>query len=376
MKKIILFLIVIGLAACNNSGKDEETIRKKISEYKQEVNDINAKIAELEKELEANNHNNETFKVPVMIKKMSPETFNHYFEASGSVEAVHEAYISPETGGQIKEIFVKEGDRVSKGQLLAKLNTDITANTIKELESSLDHAVTVYEKQKRLWDNNIGSEIQYLNAKNNMESLEARLETVKAQNDLAIIRSPVDGIVDEIFSKEGELAMPGVQLMQVVNLNQLYINADIAETHIANIHQGDVVTLSFPVYPELEMEVPVYRTGNVINPQNRTFNIKLKINNTKNMLKPNILAVVKIKDYSSDVALVVPSKIIKQDINGQYLYVLEENGTKQIAQKVYVATGKSYQSNTLIENGIKPGDKVIIEGFNLVSDGTEVKLNV
>jgi len=355
MNKLILFILLLTIAACNTTT-DKEQLQKQISDYKKEVHDINAKIESLEKELDALNEDVDQFKVPVTIKEVLPEDFNHYFEVSGSVEAINEAYISPETSGQIKKIYVKEGDVVVKGQLLAQLNTDITSNSIKELESSLDHANTVYEKQKRLWDKGIGSEIQYLNAKNGKESIEAKLETVKAQQEMSMIRSPVNGIVDKLDKKVGELAMPGMLLMQVVNLNQLYVNADVSEAYLASIKEGDMVLLNFPVYPDIEMEVPVYRTGNVINPQNRSFNVKLKINNTGNMLKPNILAVMKINDFSSDEALVVPSKIIKQDINGKYLYVLNNNDNNKYAHKVYVSTGKSYQNQTVITNGVNAGD--------------------
>jgi len=375
MNKLILFILLLTIAACNTTT-DKEQLQKQISDYKKEVHDINAKIESLEKELDALNEDVDQFKVPVTIKEVLPEDFNHYFEVSGSVEAINEAYISPETSGQIKKIYVKEGDVVVKGQLLAQLNTDITSNSIKELESSLDHANTVYEKQKRLWDKGIGSEIQYLNAKNGKESIEAKLETVKAQQEMSMIRSPVNGIVDKLDKKVGELAMPGMLLMQVVNLNQLYVNADVSEAYLASIKEGDMVLLNFPVYPDIEMEVPVYRTGNVINPQNRSFNVKLKINNTGNMLKPNILAVMKINDFSSDEALVVPSKIIKQDINGKYLYVLNNNDNNKYAHKVYVSTGKSYQNQTVITNGVNAGDKVIVSGYNQVSDGTEVSQNV
>jgi len=375
MNKLILFILLLTIAACNTTT-DKEQLQKQISDYKKEVHDINAKIESLEKELDALNEDVDQFKVPVTIKEVLPEDFNHYFEVSGSVEAINEAYISPETSGQIKKIYVKEGDVVVKGQLLAQLNTDITSNSIKELESSLDHANTVYEKQKRLWDKGIGSEIQYLNVKNGKESIEAKLETVKAQQEMSMIRSPVNGIVDKLDKKVGELAMPGMLLMQVVNLNQLYVNADVSEAYLASIKEGDMVLLNFPVYPDIEMEVPVYRTGNVINPQNRSFNVKLKINNTGNMLKPNILAVMKINDFSSDEALVVPSKIIKQDINGKYLYVLNNNDNNKYAHKVYVSTGKSYQNQTVITNGVNAGDKVIVSGYNQVSDGTEVSQNV
>ena len=315
------------------------------------------------------------FKILVVAKELSYQPFEHYFEAHGSVESISEAFISPEINGQIKEVKVREGNRVQKGQLLVVLNTSITENTIEEVKTSLELANTVYEKQKRLWDQQVGSELQYLQAKNNKEALESRLKTLQAQLDMAYIRSPIDGIVDEIFSKKGELAIPGMQLMQIVNLSNLYINAEISESYLSMINKGDIVKLTFPSYPDLEMDVPIHRVGNVINPQNRSFTIQLKINNRQEMLKPNILAIIKIMDFSTESALVVPTIILKQDIKGTYMYVADKDDDGYHARKVYVETGISYQDKSIIVNGLKPGQKIITKGYNLVSDGTKIKMS-
>ncbi len=371
MKKI-LFVVIIGfLASCSakvdNPGTKEEIVNQ-ISEYKEEVIELNKKILSLEEELF--NLEGAVKGTPVYIAEMKYEEFNHYFEVNGSVEAINAAYISPEINGQVKEIYVKEGHRVSKGQPLIKLNSSITESSIKEVETALELAKTVFEKQKQLWDKNIGSELDYLQAKNNKESLESKMETLNAQAEMAIVRSPINGIVDEILVKEGELAAPGMQVVQVVNLDGLYINADVSEAYITKVKKGDIVSIEFPSLPGIKMDVPVYRTGNIVKSANRTFTVQLKINNVDNMIKPNILAKIKINDYSANQALVVPSIILKQDMKGTYLFKVDDSK----AQKVYVETGKSYKGNTMVTNGLNVGDKVIVNGYNQVSDGKIVEI--
>ena len=372
MKNWIFVLAVIFLASCS-SKVDEKSVREQIADYKKQVADLNKKIDDLETELARMDNGGSTINaVTVEVSDLSYQPFKHYIEVSGSAEAVKEAFISPEISGQIMEIYVNEGDYVEKGKLLARLNTEITESNIKEVQAGLELATTVYEKQKRLWDKGIGSEIQYLNAKNNMESLEQKLVTLQAQKDMAMIKSPVSGIVDEIYKKKGELAMPGVELMQVVNLDELYINADISEKYLADVREGAIVTVEFPVYPQLSIETAIYRKGNVINPNNRTFTVQLKIKNQDKLLKPNILSVIRINDYSADSALIVPAALIKQDITGFYIYTMEDNSGKWMAKKVYVQPGLTYLDQTMVISGLKPGQKIITKGYNMVSDGTEV----
>ena len=374
MKKIIFLLLIIIFTACQSTDSPE-AIKEKIQGYKNDISELNHKIDKLEEELNKYSNDNESkHKIPVSVLKLEYQKFNHFLEASGSVESINEAFISPEINGQIKKIYVTEGVRVKKGDLLVKINTSITENTINEVKTSLELATTVYEKQKQLWKKKIGSELQFLEAKNNKESLENKLNTLNAQLEMALIKSPIDGIVDEIFQKEGELGLPGIQLMQIINLDKLYINIDVSEAYLSNINKGDMVTLEFPAYPEIKIKVPIHRIGNVVKPENRTFTVQLKINNLEEKLKPNILSVIKINDFSTDSALVVPSIIIKQDFNGSYVYVAKNQSENMIAKKVYVKTGMSDGSNTMITEGLNPGQMVITKGYNLVKNGTEIKL--
>lgn len=313
--------------------------------------------------------------IAVEVKEMAPEAFSHYFTVNGSVEAVKEAFISPEMLGQVKEILVSEGQRVKKGQLLATLNASVIQKSISEVKTGLDLARTIYQKRKGLWEKKIGSEIQYLEAKTQKESMENKLKTLEAQLEMTRIKSPINGIVDEIAKKVGELSTPGMMLLRVVNLSKLYVNADISEAYLAKIAKGDSVEVTFPSFPDLTVKTKIYQTGNVVNRDNRTFKVKLLIDNVDEKLKPNILAVIKLKDFDTDGAMVVPSIIIKQDIKGSYVYVVKEEEKTLTALKTYIVPGISEESETMIEEGLKNGQKVITRGYNLVKNGVEIKIN-
>ncbi len=186
-----------------------------------------------------------------------------------------------------------------------------------------------------------------------------------------MIKAPIDGIVDELMVKEGELAIPGMQMLQLVNLSTLYVNADVSEAYITKVKKGEMVLLEFPSYPDIVMKVPVYRIGNTVKSANRTFKVQLKIKNKNNQIKPNVLARIKINDFTAENALLVPSLIIKQDLKGSYVYIADDDN---LARKVYVETGLSYLGSTVITNGLSAGDKVIVKGYNQVSDGSKVQI--
>jgi RND family efflux transporter MFP subunit len=375
MKKIALFALAASiLFACNPN--DPERLKQQITSKKSSVVKLEKEIEELEKTLSSvqgkKAHNLKATKV--RIKKMSPEVFNHYFEASGKVEAIESAFISPEMNGQIQKIYVHEGERVKKGDRLAKLNTTIIENSISELETSLELAEVVYEKQKRLFENNVGSEIEFLQSKNNMEALKKRILTTKSQLELAFIEAPIEGIIDNIFLKEGELAVPGMQLMQLINLNQVKLNVDVPDSYLPVIKEGDLASISFPAYPDMILNEPVTRIGNVINDQNLTFEVNFTFPNHEEIFKPNTLSIVRFNDYTNENALTLPSLIVKQDISGSYVYIATTENNAKVAIKKYVTTGKSYGDLTVITEGLNTGEEVIIEGYNLVSDGQQIDI--
>jgi len=310
---------------------------------------------------------------PVEVLSVQPERFDHYFDVKANVEAIEFAIISPETPGQIKKIFVNEGQHVNKGDLLLKQNSAVIEGQIRTTQSQLNLAEITYKKQKELWiDKKVGSEIQYLQAKTQYESLQEQLKTLQAQLAMYEIKAPFSGIVDKINSKEGELASPGMQIIELVNLNKVKFVGDVSEMYLPVINKGDTVDISFSTYSGIKLREPIYRTGNIINPSNRTFDIEVRAKNINGKLKPNMISTITINDYTKDSALVVPSIIIKKDFNKQFIFVAIKKDTTTIASKVYVETGRSYKDKTIITKGINIGDKVIVKGYNIVSNGSPV----
>jgi len=290
------------------------------------------------------------------------------------VEAVQSAVISPETNGQIQSIPVAKGQRVGAGQVVARLNSQVLESNIQEVLSGLELARTVYERQKGLWDQQIGSEMQYLEARNAVRSLETRLKTLESQLDMSVMRAPFAGIVDDIFLKEGELAMPGSRVMNLINLESLYVNADISESFLGAIGTGDPVILRFPAYPGQDMHVPVHRIGHVINPENRTFRVQLLIGNTEDRFKPNMMANLSIPVAEEESVYVVPSILVKQDIQGHFVYTAQARNGDLVAAKTYIERGPDGEGNTLVRAGLQSGMQLIDKGHNQVADGTLLRI--
>ena len=378
MKKYVFLAVTfLLLAGCTHKNKSE--IEQQIIAYQKQVAVINKKIIALQEKLDQINRGKKLHagkKVTVNVIKIVPTMFHHYFDASAEIESIHEAYISPEISGQVEKILVNEGDHVNKGQLLAVLNSDVMQDNIRELKVSLELASYTYQKQKSLWQKHIGSEIQYLEAKTKYESLRNKLATLQTQYKRSFIKSPISGYVDAIDTKTGEIAIPGKRMFHVVNLNKLYVNAQISEAYLPIIHENDPVDVRFPAFPSIVLHKKVYRIGKVINKQSRTFKIQLKINNPRQLLKPNLLAIIRIKDYTNPHALVVPTFVLRQDIQGYYLYVATTENGMPVARKKYVKIGKTFNQKTEITHGLQAGDTVITQGYNNVSNGTLLNIQI
>ncbi|MDY0076749.1 MAG: efflux RND transporter periplasmic adaptor subunit [Bacteroidales bacterium] len=370
----LLTTLILGFLSSCGTSETEQSLSSKLEALRQQKREITQQISETEQKLAViTNGEEQLTREPVVLQEVKLVTFKHFFEASGSVEAVNEAFISPEVNGQIMEIYVQEGDRVRKGQLLARLNTEVTEKNIAELKTSLALATEIYERQERLWKQQIGSELQYLEARNSKKSIENRLETIQAQLDMSLIYAPIDGIVEKVNQKKGELAVPGMQLIQLVDLGELYVRADISESFLPSIKSGDTVSLTFPSYPDYEKTLKINRVSNVINKNNRTFEVELRLDNKEEMLKPNMIAIIRVNDFTAENSLVIPSKIIKEDLNGRYIYVAAKEGDERVARKRYVITGRTFGSNTRVIKGLEAGDQLITDGFSRVTDGSLLK---
>jgi membrane fusion protein, multidrug efflux system len=380
MKTLVLltfFIASVMISGCG-SEKGPDDLRKQLDAYHKQSKEIDQKIKDLEKQLAASENGKEQKNnLPVVLETLQTTLFEHYVEASGSVEPVKEAFISPEIGGQISAIFVKEGDRVQKGQLLARLNTQVTQKAVDEIKTSLRLATDLFERQNRLWEQKIGSEMQFLEAKNNKENLENKLATMNAQLEMSNLTSPISGEVEKVNQKNGEMASPGFSMIHIVSLDEVYVKANVSEAFLPFIKKGDDILLEFPSYPDFKMKLPVDRVGSLINPQNRTFEVQVKLNNRDGKIKPNMMAVLRVNDYANPSALVIPSKLLKEDLKGKYVYIAENASPELVARKIYVSPGKSYLGKSEILSGLKAGDRVILDGFNRVSDGSylNVKAN-
>ncbi|GAB4250670.1 MAG: efflux RND transporter periplasmic adaptor subunit [Vicingaceae bacterium] len=318
----------------------------------------------------ANTHH----KVKVNILTLKPEKFEHYFEVNGTVKSDYDVLLSPEMNGQIKKIYVKEGEKVAQGQLLAKLNTSVIENNINEVKTSLALADLVFKKQEKLWlEQKIGSEIQYLEAKTKKESLEDRLKALQSQLQMSELKAPFPGVVDALFKKEGEVISPGMPLLELVNLKELYVDADVSETYLPKIKLHDSVYVKFPALGDNFMvKATIERIGNVINTGNRTFATKVSLSkNTPEIVKPNLMAYVGIRDYKNDTAMVIPSQIILQDNNGYFVYKVNNNKAEKAYLQPLFASG---DKTAVASKELKFGDKVITDGYNQVSQGVEVTI--
>jgi RND family efflux transporter MFP subunit len=311
--------------------------------------------------------------VKVVVKQVVRESVRHSFRSTGTVKAKQIAYISPQMNGQIEEILVREGQHVKKGQLLIKLNSDVLLSSILELKTGLSLSSTLYEKQKTLWKQGIGKEIDYLQAKNRKESLEAKLRTMRAQLKMTKITAPFSGIVDHIYSKVGEMASPVRQVLDLVNLDQMEVEVEISEKYLPYIQAGDSLSVRFPTYKSLEKQACVDRIGNIINVANRTFRILVNVENQDHKIKPNMIAEVLLSDYQG-MDFVIPSIIIKKDRKGKFVYVVKEVEGKTYADKRYIKTGLNIEDNTIVEDGIHEGDRLITQGYNLVN--TDVLIDI
>lgn len=371
MKKLLSIPLIAMMVAC--SATTEEARRDKeetLKQYKTELGELRKKIAKLESELKDNSNAGVVGVVTAPIQK---QLFEHFVDVTGQVEADQNIVVSPESMGKIVSILVKEGDRVQKGAVLARLNTESIERSIEEIKVNLNLATTIYNRQANLWKQQIGSEMEYLKAKSDKESMEQKLEALQAQLNMAVVKAPITGVVDEIIQKQGEMASPSSPFARLVNINQVYVTADLSETYLQKVHAGDAVNIDFPVIGKT-IQAKVFRTSSVIDAGTRTFRIRVNLDNGTNEIKPNMLSVLKIKTFSNDKAIVVPSILVKKDFSGEFLFIAEENDGRWLARKRYITTGIKDNNNTLVTEGLTEGEQLITQGYAQVVDGSPISL--
>ncbi|MEX2336243.1 MAG: efflux RND transporter periplasmic adaptor subunit [Fulvivirga sp.] len=374
--KIIYLLVCTTLIASCGKKNDLEAKKERLAEYRSEAKELKAKISDLQSEIaEIDTTVENQVRRNAVIVNMKPaevRDFSHKIEVRGQVESRKNVMLSSEIGGKIQSIHVSEGQKVKKGQALVTLDADILRNNIAELKTSLELADAVFKRQANLWEKNIGTEIQYLEAKNKKESLERRLSTAYAQLGQAIIKAPFKGNVDAIPVREGELAQPGLPLIRLVNPAAMYIQAAVSERYSGDFKKGDTVELYFPTQVKNITSV-ISSVSMVINPDNRTFSVDVQLPQLDFTAKPNQVVILKMEDYKVKDAVVVPTDVILSDKNGRYLYTASEENGATVARKKRVETGKAQDGQTEILSGIKTDDVIITAGYRGLSDGVHIK---
>ena len=313
----------------------------------------------------------------VTIHTVSDTVFDHYVEIQGNVATKNMVVIYPEFSGILTHVYVKEGQPVTKGQLLAKIDDGGLSQQLAQLQIQVDLAKTTYERQKRLWNEKIGSEIQYLQAKSSYEAQEKAIDQLKNQLSKTMVRAPFSGVIDDVITEQGSVVAPAQsQLMRIVNLRNMYIEAEVPENYITSVTKGKKVEVFFPVLNKT-VHTKIRQVGNYINPNNRSFKIEVSVPNNGNLIKPNLTAKLKINDYTNNKAILIPLSIISEDSKGlQYVFVTSGKDINNVAEakRMTIKTGKTQGDFIEILEGISDGNSVIEEGARSVKNGQKVKI--
>lgn len=352
-----------------------QDIRAKRVELVAQQKAINEKIKLLDekiKTLDTTKH------VPLITTfKAEPEVFNHVLELQGNVTTKNLLTVMPEYNGILTNVYVKEGDNVKKGQILAKIDDGGLSQQVAQLKIQSELAKTTYERQKRLWEQNIGSEIQFLQAKSTFESQQEAVNQLNQQLLKTVVTAPFSGTIDEIITEQGSVVGAGqTPLMQLVNLDKMYIETEVPERYVSDVTKGKNVTVNIPVLGKT-IETQVRQAGDIINPANRTFKIEVAIPNDNKMIKPNLTARLKINDYTSEEAILIPQSVVSENAEGeQYVYIVADKNLDGIgtAKRMIIETGKTQGDIIEVLKGIDAGAEIIKEGARSVRDGQSVQV--
>lgn len=353
-------------SACGTTGGSDE--QSQLEEMKARRESLNAEIEKLEAQMLAENPELARNKVyNVSIDTLESRSFEHFIQVQGIVEAEDNIAVSAESPGVIRRILVKEGQRVSKGQLLAEIDNQVLKSNLAELETAFNLANTTYERQKNLWDQNIGTEFQYLQAKNNKERLQQQLNTLQEQIEMTRMKSPINGTVDAVISKVGENAGPGIPSFRVVNMNDLSVKAQITDSYSGLVKSGDEVVISFPDIRK-EIRGRLSFVSRVIDPDSRTFDVEIDIPSLE-QYKPNMVAVLKIVDYAAEEAMVVPVNVIQETQGEHFVYVAITEGENTVAHRRPIKVGSVYDASAEVLSGLKDGEQIVTVGYQNLIDG-------
>tara|TARA_B100000809_G_C15128824_1_gene527474 strand:+ start:1821 stop:3011 length:1191 start_codon:yes stop_codon:yes gene_type:complete len=386
MKHIYSTLIIILLlVSCSGDKKnsvenvidkgDLEIIRKKRGELVNDQQALNDQIKLLDEKIKTLDT---TKNIPLITTfNVKTEVFNHILELQGNVTTKNLMTITPEYNGILTNVYVKEGQNVSKGQVLAKIDDGGLSQQIAQFKIQADLAKTTFERQKRLWAQKIGSEIQYLQAKSNYESQREAVNQLNQQIGKTFVKAPFSGTIDDVITEQGTVVAAGMtQLLRIVNLDHMYVETEVPERYVANVTEGKKVTVELAVLGKT-IDTKIRQAGHVINPANRTFKAEIEIPNTDKSIKPNLTARLEINDYTNENALLIPQSVISENAEGaQYIYVVtdkDDNGIG-VAKRVIIETGRTQGDIIEILEGIESGDEIVKAGARSVRSGQSVKV--
>jgi membrane fusion protein (multidrug efflux system) len=367
-KYAVLLATGLILAACGPPSEEAQLARleRQRETLTEEIEKLKQEIAQ-----KANPGVRHEKVMSVEVLPVEKGTFRHFIQVQGTVESDNNVLVAPQSSGVVKKIHVQAGNKITKGQLLVELDGAILESSIAEVENGLMLANTIFERQQRLWNKNIGSEIEFLQAKNNKEGLEKKLATLEEQYKMTKIFAPLSGTVDEVLIKEGEMAIAGMGAVRIVQLSNLKIKVDLSEIYISRVKKNDLVHVYMPVVGR-EFDLRVNAVSQVIDPNNRTFQIEMKIPQSEAGIKPNMLSVLTINDYTNQEALVVPLNIVQETGQEQFIFVAEPIDGDWIARRRSVKTGYSYNDLTEVLSGLQEGEHVVTFGYQNLADGQKL----
>ena len=370
MNKMIYFSVLIAFLVSCSGAPDKKA---ELVKLKAQRDQLNAQILQLEKQVDPITDKNVSSAAKVSVTDATESVFNHYIQVQGTVDGDQNIAVSPEIPGIVTAVYVKEGTPVKKGQVLAELDTKVLKQSLQEVKTQLELANTIFEKQSALWAKNIGSEVQYLQAKSNKESLEQRVGTIREQMKQAKIFSPISGTVESVPLRVGQSVSPGnaTSNIRVINMSIAKITADVSEAYASRIHDGNTVLVNFPDAGK-EIESKLNFTGKFIDPTNRTFRVECKVSTGNIPLRANMIAYIKIKDYTNKNALCLPVNYVQNDRTGKFIYLARQNGRNWVAEKKTIKTGKDYDGIIEVTDGITAGDKIISAGFQNLNPGENI----
>jgi len=357
--------LIFAVVSCGK--KDDKSVQ--LEKLKSQRDKLDIEITKLESELTKEGKTVLNVNaISVQVKSITPQLFKHYIEVQGKIDGEDNVSVSAKVMGVIKAIYVKAGQQVKKDQVLADIDADVLYQSLAEVDQQLQFATDLYNKQKSLWDKKIGSEVQFLNAKNNKESMEKKQRTLKDQIDMYKIKSPINGTVEDLPIKIGQNISPGLTAARVINFSTVKAVAEVAEAFSAKVKLNNEVLIYFP---DLNKEIPstISFTSKYINPVNRTFVVESKFSPNGENISANMIVVVKINDYSNESSLVVPINIIQNSMGSKYVYVVKSENSKKVVRRQDIQQGLVYNGLVEVLSGLKTGDQVVVTGYQDLKEG-------